>query len=117
MVKNLLAYAGDSRDEGSILLQYSCLEKFHGHCAVLCLVTQSCPTLYDCKDCSPPGSSVYGDSPGNNTGVGSHALFQGIFLTQESNPCLLHWQADALLMRHLGSTRGLLIQLKLMAAH
>jgi len=29
--------------------------------------------------------------------VGCHALLQGIFLTQESNPhllCLLHWQAD-----------------------
>ena len=28
-------------------------------------------------DCSPPGSSVHGDSPGRNTGVGCHALFQG----------------------------------------
>ena len=33
-------------------------------CAVLCLVTQSCLTLYDSMDCSPPGSSVYGDSLG-----------------------------------------------------
>ena len=30
------------------------------------------------------------DSPGKNTGVGSHRLFQGIFPTQESNPGLLH---------------------------
>ena len=30
-------------------------------------------------DCSPPGSSVYGDSPGKNTGVGCHSLLQGIF--------------------------------------
>ena len=37
-------------------------------------------------DCSPPGSSVHGDSPGKNTGVGCHALFQGIFPTQGSNP-------------------------------
>ena len=29
------------------------------------------------------------DSPGNNTRVGCHALLQGIFLTQGSNPCLL----------------------------
>ena len=28
---------------------------FHG-----CLVTQSCPTLFDPMDCSPPGSSVHG---------------------------------------------------------
>ena len=27
-------------------------------------------------DCSPPGSSVRGDSPGKNTGVGSHAFLQ-----------------------------------------
>ena len=27
-------------------------------------------------DCSPPGSSVHGDSPGKNTGVGCHFLFQ-----------------------------------------
>ena len=30
---------------------------------MLCLVTQSCPTLFDPGDCSPPGSSVHGDSP------------------------------------------------------
>ena len=29
-------------------------------------------------------------SPGKTTGVGSHALLQGIFLTQGSNPHLLH---------------------------
>ena len=29
--------------------------------------------------CSLPGSSVCGDSPGKNTGVGCHALLQGIF--------------------------------------
>ena len=28
-------------------------------------------------DCSPPGSSVHGISPGKNTGVGCHALLQG----------------------------------------
>ena len=28
-------------------------------------------------DCSPPGSSVHGDSPGRNTGVGCHAFLQG----------------------------------------
>ena len=30
------------------------------------------------------------DSPGKNTGVGCHALLQGIFLTQGSNLCLLY---------------------------
>ena len=32
--------------------------------------------------------------------VGCHFLLQGIFLTQELNLCLLHWQADSLLMSH-----------------
>ena len=32
------------------------------------------------------------DSPGRNTGVGFHALLQGIFPTQGSNPGLLHWR-------------------------
>ena len=36
--------------------------------------------------CSPPGSFVYGDSPGKNTGVGCHALLQGIFPSQGWNP-------------------------------
>ena len=58
--------------------------------AVLCLVTQSCPTLCDPMDCSLPGSSVHGDSPRKNTGVGCHALLQGIFPTRGSNPRLLH---------------------------
>ena len=44
--------------------------------------------LCNAMDCSPPGSSVHGDSPGKNTGVGCHALLQGIFSTQESNPGL-----------------------------
>ena len=30
------------------------------------------------------------DSPGKNTAVGCHFLLQGIFLTQGSNPGLLH---------------------------
>ena len=30
-------------------------------CAVLCLVAQSCPTLWDPMDCSLPGISVHGD--------------------------------------------------------
>ena len=39
-----------------------------------CQLLQSCLTLCDPVDCSLPGSSVCGDSPGKNTGVGCHAL-------------------------------------------
>ena len=39
------------------------------------------------------------DSPGKNTGMGCHALLQGILLTQGPNACLLrllHWQVGSL---------------------
>ena len=55
--------------------------------AVLCLVTQSCPILCDPMDCSPPGSSVPGDFPGKNTGVGCRVLLQ-TGLTRTSNTML-----------------------------
>jgi len=51
------------------------------------------------KDCSPPDSSVHGDSPGKNTGVDCHAFLQGFFQTQVLNLhllCILHWQAGSL---------------------
>ena len=75
-------------------------------------VAQSCPTLSNPVDHSLPGSSVHGifqarvlewgaivcdpmdyspwNSPGQNTGVGSLSLLQGIFLMQGSNPGLSH---------------------------
>ena len=56
----------------------------------LCLITQSCQILCNPKDCSLSGSTIHGDSPGKNTGVGCHALFQGIFSTQGWNPGLPH---------------------------
>ena len=56
----------------------------------MCLASQLCPTLGHPGDCSPPVYSVHGDSPGQNTGVGCHALFQRIFPTQGSNPGLPH---------------------------
>ena len=59
-------------------------------------VAQSCPTLCDPVDCSPAGSSVHGDSPGKNTGVGCYALLQGIFPTQGSN-LVSSLQEDSLL--------------------
>ena len=41
--------------------------------------------------------------PGQNTGVGSHFLFQGIFLTRGSNLPLLHCRRILYHERHLGS--------------
>ena len=81
---------------------------------------QSCLTLCNPKDCSPPGFSVHEisqarileseseshsvvsdslqphglhnpwNSLGQNTGVGSLSLLQGIFPTQGENPGLVH---------------------------
>ena len=70
---------------------------------VLCLVTQLCPTLCEPMDCSPPGSSVPGDSSGKNTGVSCKVLLLGIFPNQGSNPHLLRWQVDSLPLSHQGS--------------
>ena len=73
-------------------------------CVCVCLVAQWCPTLCDPVDCSLPGSSsVHEDSPSKNTGVGCHALLQGIFLTQGLRHCrqiLYH-------LSHQGSPRML----------
>ena len=70
---------------------------------VLCLVASLRPTLWDPLDCSPPGSSVHGDSPGKNTGVGCHALLQGIFPAQGSNPYLPHCRQIFHCLSHQGS--------------
>ena len=45
--------------------------------AVLCSVTQSCSTLCNHMNCSPPSSSVHGESPGKNSGVGCQVLLWG----------------------------------------
>ena len=50
-------------------------------------VAQSCPTLFDPMD--PIPYSPW-NSPGQNTGVGSLSLLQGIFPTQRCNQGLLH---------------------------
>ena len=68
-----------------------------------CLVTQSCPTLCDPMDCSPPGFSVHGESPGKNTGVGCHALLPGIFPTQGLSPGLPHCRRILYRLSHRGS--------------
>ena len=56
-------------------------------------------------DCSLPGHSVHGDSPGKNTGVGCHALLQGIFPTQGLNPGLPHYRRILFQLSHQGSPR------------
>ena len=71
----------------------------------LCFSLSVCLTLCNPVDCSPPGSSVHGDSPGKNTGVSCHVLLQGIFQTQESNPDLSHCRHTLYCLSHQGSPR------------
>ena len=53
-------------------ISFSCLKRLF--VIVLCLVAHLCLILCEPLDCSPSGSSVYGVSPGKNTGVGCHTL-------------------------------------------
>ena len=72
----------------------------------MCSVAQSCLTLWDAINYGLPGSSVYGILQARNTEAGYHFLLYGIFPTQELNLCLLcllHWQADSLLLHYLES--------------
>ena len=55
----------------------------------------------------PTGLLYPWNSPGKNTGVGCHFLLQGIFLTQGSNPGLLHCRKMLFPRTHKGSPRCL----------
>ena len=67
-----------------------------------CLVSKSCLTLHP-HGLQPSRLLCPQDFSGKNTGVSCHFLLQGIFLTQGSNLCLLHWQVDSLPLTHQGS--------------
>ena len=73
----------------------------------LCCAILSCSVMIDSLwphgPYTPPASSVHGDSPGKNTGVDSHALLQGIFPTQESNPGLRHFRQILYHLSHQGN--------------
>ena len=78
-----------------------CLEFWHGqrqsslhrgHPPLLCVCAKSplsCLTLCNPTDCSPPGSSVHGASPGKKTGLDCQVPLQDIFPTQGLNLHLL----------------------------
>ena len=86
---------------------------------------QSCPTHCNPIEGSPTRLLHPGESPGKNTGVGCHALLQGIFLTQGWNPrllSLLHWQAVHLPLAPPGKLQshqspGLMLDREISACH
>ena len=95
---------------------------FHSYSLWLYLVIQSCLTLCDPMDYSPPGSSVHDPgSPGKNTGGGRHFLFQRIVPIQGPNLHLLrllhfkqilyHWATREAPHRYRGRTSPLILQL------
>ena len=74
-----------------------------GYKDIVVLVFSCVQFFCDLMDCKPARLLCPWDSPGKNTGAGYHFLLQGIFLTQGSNPRLLHllhWQVDSLLLSH-----------------
>ena len=85
-----LTYRGEMRATSTTNLCSSsaralCANSLHS-CRTLCHPTGLEPTRLLCP----------WDSPGKNAGVDCHALLQGVFPSQGSNPhllCLLHWQA------------------------
>ena len=68
-------------------------------------VAQSCPTLWHPMD-SP------WNSPGQNIGMGSLSLLQGIFPTQGSNPGLLHHRWNLYQLSRKGSLKACINNVK-----
>ena len=88
--------------------------RLHSECVCACQVTS---VVSDSLWLWPARLLCPWDFPGTNTGVGSHFLLKGIFLTQGSNPCLLqllHWKADSLPLSHLGSLDNTVVHLKIL---
>ena len=71
-----------------------------------CMCMLSCLVVWNSSwsmDCSPPRSSVHGISQARILEWVAISFSKGIFLTQRSNPRLLHWQLGSLPLSHLGS--------------
>ena len=79
------------------------------HSAVLCSVTVVSDSLLPCQSwplCSLPGCTVHGITQESILEWVAVSFFKGIFPAQGSIPCLLHWQADSLPLRHLASLQS-----------
>ena len=74
-------------------------------CAVCCALSlQSCPTLETPWTVAARLLCPW-ESPGKNTGVGCHALLQGIFPTQGLKPGLPHYRQIHYHLSHQGRPR------------
>ena len=115
---SLIIFCTKPHSDFSLLQAWATFQSLISICAVLCLVIQSCLILRDpmdgifatSMDSSPPVSSVHGDSPGKNTGVGCHFLLQGIFPPKGSDPGLLHCRRILYCLRNQGRPPPCLLQ-------
>ena len=72
---------------------------------------ESCSVLSD--SWRPHGLHSPWNSPGQNTGVGSSSLLQGIFPTQGSNPGLWYYRQILYQLSHQGSPYKMFLVLKI----
>ena len=67
-------------------------------------VAQLCLTLCNPMDCMQPARLLCSwNFPGKNAGMGCHFLLQGYSWPRDWTKAFIHWQADFLLLSHLGS--------------
>ena len=64
-------------------------------CRCTCVLTHSVVRLFATPWTIAARLLCPWDFPSKNTRVGCHFLLQRILPTQQSNPCLLHWQVDS----------------------
>ena len=87
---------------------------FHVHLRRICSLQILDVMLYVSGSCSVVSDSLWPDglyspwnSPGQNTGVGSHSFLQGIFPTQGLNPGLLYCSQILYHLSHQENSRRL----------
>ena len=118
-----------------IIISFKCLQKFRDHLVKILTDSDNCGCAQSyrkiCKSfvihchfeikgvlsesrsvmsnsLQPHGLYSPWNSPGQNIGVGSLSLLQGIFLTQELSRGLLHCRRILYQLSHQGSPRGVL---------
>ena len=84
-------------------------EQWIGECYYF--VAKSFLSLLQCQGLWSAGLFYPWDFPDKNTGMGCHSLLQGIFPTQGSNLCFLHWQTDSLPLSHWEAQRTWIIEM------
>ena len=73
-------------------------------CVCVCVSCSVAPDSLESRSLWPSQLLSPWNSPGKNTGVGCHSLFQWIFQTQRSNPSLPHCWQSLYHLSHDGST-------------